>query len=873
MRNPEQNSVIEATIRRIAELTETDAEHAVKEILAEAPDPESAINRLERWLKSLATPAAAFEALSAYAPLGRLLGRLFGLSRHLSEVLVQNPELAYLVLEPSELEKPLNVEELIAEGKRLLEPVKTYQHRQDRIRFLRQRETLRIALADLGGLWSQRAVWQAISDTADAILTLVLQVEQHEMDFHDAFAIVAYGKLGGGELNYSSDIDLVFVAGENADRDRCVKLAEAVSRALTKPMGRGSLYRVDLRLRPFGSRGALAPGIKAYQSYFERHAASWEHVALIRSRAVCGDADLCLQWEDIRVRYAFPERTMESEISDLYAMRERSREDERNLKLGPGGIRDIEIVTQSLQFALGGKNPKVRVRHTLDALEALAEETAMPESEAERLAENYTFLRQVEHRIQMIDSEQTQLIPDQIDRLVALSKSLGYRSTGALMTTLDSLRDSVTASYRRYAPTASQEPALKALLERLSDAPKDIALWVATLPNADPYAEALMQNKDSLDRLIELHKSAPALLPMLARSEAVLEQVISGEILEFFKADHRFGKDHQRLTDKQLGERIARGVLRIQTRWVLDSSFHLGAALAKMYEASIQAIAARTAPDLRMFALGSLASEEVTPYSDVDLILFVEEENREAGVIQARSLIALVSRLRESGVPIAIDLRLRPGGAAGSLVTTPGAYIRYAHVVMEPWERLAALRFREIVSPSGGERTFSTLELRKAAVRPMEQHELLKLLEIKDRIEKERVPVQHRLRHIKLGHGGLDDIEWRIGVSLLAHQEVDPERFDSSLKSRAEEMVRLELISGDEGDQLLSDFDFLGLLRARLSLFGYTDDVLPENPDKLRHIAMSMGFESANDLLAASREVRERVRARFEAVRDGVRNK
>lgn len=871
VRYPEYDSVIEATILRISKLTGADAHHAIKEILAEAAYPEAAITRLERWLGSLATPEAAFEAFAAHPPLGRLLGKLFGLSRHLSEVLVQNAELAYLVLEPSGLERPLTKEELDAEADQLVSGLSSHLYILDRIRYLKQREYVRIALADLGGLWSQRDVWKAISDVADVCLRLTLNQERNYLEIHEPFAIIAYGKLGGEELNYSSDVDLVYVAGEGADLEKCEKLAKTVTLSLTRMMGRGAVHRVDLRLRPFGSRGALVPGIKSFDSYFQRHAETWELVALMRSRPICGDPEICAEWERLRELYAYPDRTVESEIIKLFEMRERSREDDTNLKLGPGGIRDVEVVVQSLQYALAGKNPDLRVRHTLDALRALTEATAMPESEAERLAEHYTSLRKVEHRIQIIDSEQTQKLPEQDDRSYALAKSLGYRSIDALIAWLDSVRAEISASYNRYAPTTDVKTSMQALVDKLGDAPKEIAAWVALLSNRDAYADALVQNRDSLDRLIALHERAPSLMTGLSRTHSVLEQVISGEILEFFPAEDRFGRNVLRLTDKQLGERIARGVLRIQTRWTLDPSFSLGEALAKMFESAIGAIAQRTAPDLRIVALGSLAAGEVAPYSDVDLTLFVEEPQREQGSSQARALVAAVSQMRESGAPLSIDLRLRPGGAAGSLVTTPGGYIRYAHVVMEPWERLAALRFREIVVPSEASQTFSVLELRQAAIRTLDQGEMLKLLEIKDRIERERVPVQHRTRHIKLGHGGLDDIEWRVGTSLLGCEGLDPSRFDSTLRSRVDEMVRLGLVDEVEADQIVGDFAFTTNLRARLSLFGHTDDVLPENPDKLQSIAMSMNAGSANELLAACQEVRDRVRASFEKVRDEVR--
>jgi glutamate-ammonia-ligase adenylyltransferase len=256
----------------------------------------------------------------------------------------------------------------------------------------------------------------------------------------DGFVVMAMGKLGGQELNYSSDIDLLFLSASNGPAYR--RLGERLIEALTRVTGEGFLYRVDMRLRPWGQVGALVPSLEGYLAYLDEHARSWEKQALLKARAIAGDErvgnEFLSRADPLVYGRGHLVRTAKAIRADVYAMKRRTeaylRQQGREwgeVKLGEGSIRDVEFVTQYLQLAHGASQPQIRGRNTLEALGQLSASGFLSADEYRVLADGYTFLRTIEHHLQMMHYRQTYTLPSEPEALVQLARRLGFQGQGA----------------------------------------------------------------------------------------------------------------------------------------------------------------------------------------------------------------------------------------------------------------------------------------------------------------------------------------------------------------------------------------------------------------------------------------------------------
>ena len=306
------------------------------------------------------------------------------------------------------------------------------------LRRLRRREMVRIAWRDIGGLADFEETVRDTSDLADAIVAASVD-RLHEWQCADLgtpightaepqqFVVLALGKLGASELNFSSDIDLIFTFPENGqteggrrsvDNDRFfLQLARKLMKVLGEPTADGFVYRVDMRLRPFGSQGPLVLSFDALEEYYQTHGRDWERYALIRARAVSGDmvlaAELLERLRPFVYRRYIDFGTLQS-LRSLKAVMEQEvarKGMEHSVKHGPGGIREIEFTAQAFQMVRGGRTPALRYRRLLTVLKRLGELDLLPAHAVESLSVAYRFLRTAEHRLQQGDDRQEHMLP------------------------------------------------------------------------------------------------------------------------------------------------------------------------------------------------------------------------------------------------------------------------------------------------------------------------------------------------------------------------------------------------------------------------------------------------------------------------------
>ncbi|NYD45569.1 glutamate-ammonia-ligase adenylyltransferase [Actinomadura luteofluorescens] len=330
------------------------------------------------------------------------------------------------------------------------EPVARGEDALAALRVAYRRRVLALAGRDLIGVADVAEVAAELADLAAAALEAGLAIARAEVPGHEAcrLAVIGMGKCGGRELNYVSDVDVIFVAeargagenGEGADEDAALRtatrLASAMMRACSATTEEGALWEVDAALRPEGKSGPLVRTLASHRAYYERWAKTWEFQALLKARPVAGDADLGARYLDTITPIVWKAAEGESFVEDVQDMRrrveadlnQRTADSERQLKLGPGGLRDVEFAVQLLQLVHGRADETLRSRATLDALADLSRGGYVARDDAAALASAYRFLRRVEHLVQLHRLRRTHLVPDDEAGLRRLGRALGLRT-------------------------------------------------------------------------------------------------------------------------------------------------------------------------------------------------------------------------------------------------------------------------------------------------------------------------------------------------------------------------------------------------------------------------------------------------------------
>jgi [glutamine synthetase] adenylyltransferase / [glutamine synthetase]-adenylyl-L-tyrosine phosphorylase len=857
---------------RIERLTALDLQRFFSDAFQNNPDPDRALVNLERWLNATSNPGTQLAHLASGPELANLLLMILAASQPLADALIQNPELSNLVTDARALSAVPDRASIEHEGRRLLSASSSYSHSLDRLRYLKQRWMLPLAVNDLLGAWSEETVWLVLSDLADALITLAREIAWAEfsaekgIDVDCPLMIVAFGKLGGRELNYSSDIDLVYVTPDHMDEmleRQVMRFCEMLGRALNDRMGRGTLYRVDLRLRPYGGAGAITRSMRSVEGYYRTYAEPWEVQALIRSRPVCGPPDLARRWDAMVEDVCFPPQVSELTIESALAMRQRVEEHapDDDLKRGPGGIRDVEFLTQILQMVHGNKEPEVRVKSTCDALRALDEAHELDHSASQSLIRGYRFLRQLEHRIQLVHDRQTHSVPEQTEAREHLARLMHLESWQRLRDRLRFQRKSIRSLYESMLhPEVHATDERNEVRQRLGSLGPAALQWFDVLPESEMFYTSLLENEGSLQRVKRILVEAPALVQCFRSSVSLTENLMSGEIEEELDVAQRIERLEPSAPLEVVAEAVSSGWCTLATRGSLHAEEPIAAELTAMYDALIVHVMKRIYASFEVIAAGTYGVRDLSLRSDLDL-LFLQPPDVPRGEAesQAQQILAILDKLKRLGAPIGVDLRLRPEGGQGLLVRTYEGFKSYELTAMEMWERFALGFARPVVASEEATR----LVLHAAYAQPLTPERLRELAAMKRRIENERVPPQHRRRHVKLGHGGLSDIEWLVHLHEMRYPTATEAGRHVDLDNRLKLLARAQLINALELEELLEARRYLMRIRDRLQLLGLSPDVVPENPDKLERLGHVEGCGDGNEFLAHHERVIDTVRSIF----------
>lgn len=435
------------------------------EDFAKTPDPPMALRNFDRFARAVFHRGAFFSLMTISQPLRDMLARLFSYSQFFSDILVRNPEYLDWCLSEAELEREKKPDDYHRELTQFTGKLRREDARRRALCRYKRRELLRLGMRELHGHGNIEEYCRELTGLAEAACELAFRdchrsliarhgepspKEGEAKRRTPGLAVYAMGKMGGGELNFSSDLDLVFVydvegqtagvedatghvSGRISNHDFYVRHAREIVRYLSDMTSEGTIYRIDVRLRPEGKAGAMARSLAAYSAYFAQQARSWEKISYLKGRIVAGDEEVMHRFREIREAFVFGTNDPAVILPEIARLK--SRIDHENLdhrtraldiKRGPGGIREIEFITSVYQLLEGVYDHGLRMRATVPALETLAARGKIDAETAGRLARAYWMLRRVEHVLQLFEDQQTHALPESPEERCKLALRCGY---------------------------------------------------------------------------------------------------------------------------------------------------------------------------------------------------------------------------------------------------------------------------------------------------------------------------------------------------------------------------------------------------------------------------------------------------------------
>jgi [glutamine synthetase] adenylyltransferase / [glutamine synthetase]-adenylyl-L-tyrosine phosphorylase len=881
--------------------------------LRDAPDPDRALRLAETVVA--AAPRDAFGPLAAERgeALARVLAALCGSAPFLAPYLVRHP--AWLLeLVRDDLMQPLERGALAA----ALDASLAAAPDAEAARVLREckyRHLARITVRDcsdaLVPLERSGETLAELSALADVLLERALRIARERVaarlgaprwrdaagvEVEAGFCVLGLGKLGGEELNYSSDVDLIYVHGAVADplggpQERApaayfTQIAQEFGALVAATTEDGFLYRIDLDLRPEGSRGLLVLSDEALATYHEAVADTWERVAFMKARPVAGDAEL--GWRLIRTvaPMLYQGVTDYAAVRRIRALKERvqrergAAEGAFDVKLGAGGIRDVEFTAQALQLLHGARIPQIRDRGTQRALEKLAEVKLLPRSAADALLDAYRFLRRVENRLQMEAERQVHRVPTRPEALARLARSMGFRGERGVETfeaALEAERrrvidftdafvsedgaGAVLDLFARHEPQLFALPATRRMMETLAEhfgraiagspdpelALANLDRFVEGLGGRRFYYELLLDRPELVPRLAGLFAGSRYLSSYLASHPRLIEPVFSSpETLLLSRSELRTDLDgirselraageferelaalrlfhHRQIVNiglLDLAERVTREEAEEALSDVAEGCLERGLAIAREALGESQATSAGPGRFL-VVGMGKLASRELGYGSDLDLVFFYdagrEDPDAQAHFVRlVQRLISVLQTRTGEGACYDIDARLRPSGNQGALVASLSGFRRYHERQAQVWERQALLRARPVAGDPSLGREYD--DLRREVLRRPEAADLAaEIRRIRRRMETELAGETPVRRDLKTGRGGLLDVECAVQYLQLLHGRRHEELLDPDRIGRQlDRLEALGLLAPALARPLREGWNFLQKLGSRL---------------------------------------------------------
>lgn len=843
-------------------------------------------------------------------------------SNYLSDILVRNPEYFFWIVNSSVLNQDIDEKYYPALLKNSLSSFKSFEAKLNVIRNFKRKELLRIGLKDIYLKVDLKLITNYLSKLSVAISSELFSLCYKEIlnkykleKVRNRYVLFSLGKLGGNELNYSSDIDLIAFYDKNTFIKNKIYYNQILSEAIllfietaSKKTGSGFLYRVDFRLRPDGRNAPLCGSYAEYLRYYETRGEDWERQMLIKANFLCGSKLLFNKFYNYVSKFIYPaffSIPPTQQIKKLKSSIEKQNNIDSNIKLTAGGIRDIEFSLQALQLINGGKYFLLRTGNSLEAIERLKTESIITNDESTVLKKSYQLYRRIEHYLQLMNDQQTHTIPEEGELAEKVSHFLGFNNLQSFKQQLKHNKDSVQNIFDSIMESKNNIPTFS-LLDEINFADKNRAYKNLEFLRT---GKSLLEKKQFDTRTIVLfEKIEEQLLFFLNESsdpDLVLEnfarvikydnfpQIWYYEFSDkaFFKLFLEICEQAQKAIDLFAEDKVLRDNFLSRDSLVPLENIRFEDLSLKslLFRASIQivskSLSAESIPkllthyikqnfrkvieefitdkkwksDFFIAGMGSLGSAQLSFSSDIDLIFVMRDINNFLNV--QKDFQKLLQTLREYFKGFDIDCRLRPEGKSSLLVWDINDYKKYFSTRARIWELQAFTKCKLIYGDTVLFDDFIQHYINIVKSKGMHQIKT-EILEMRKKL----LPINKDMFNIKKSSGSLMDIDFITTFLLLLNPSSLIELKDKSFFEIAETFLK-SLDKKINYKSLSQNFTFLKSTEILIqNTFNIKVARIPTEEKKLYKLSRVLGFENSELLLAKLNEVTTEVRKEYQNI-------
>ncbi|MCX6175671.1 MAG: hypothetical protein NTZ27_13035 [Ignavibacteriales bacterium] len=865
---------------------------------------------LLRIFSSIYDKTFFFDEIIGYPHHGEILVAISSCSDFLTDIIVRYPQFLYQVFDQEYLSKKFDLVYLMKEVEDGAGHFKSFNSKLNFLRQIKQRFILKIGLADILGIDELISTTEQLSFLAKSLNSKLFEICYQEVlnkygitDLHHKYCLCSLGKLGGNELNYSSDVDLVLfydfnenIGGSSKDYHELLsEAAQLFIKSSTEISDRGYIYRVDFRLRPDGKFSELCKSLVDYTKYYETRGEDWERQMLIKLDYICGDENLYNQFFNFVQPYIFPSTyssSIKEKIRQMKSNIELHNKEKENVKTFIGGIRDIEFSVQALQLINGGKSKSVRSGNTLKVISLLTEQKFLTKRESTIFSKAYIFFRRLEHFLQLMNDTQTHIISQENELLHKLINYLGLKSKEEFNSILKSHRTNVRNVYNQILKTESSNkkdfsPQIKfketkkaeknlnflrtgeGLIGRKEFDSRTTELFSSIQPTLIGFLKKIDEPDVVLNNFVKIIQSSKIasiwyseffnkkffahFLKVCHYSQKAVDLISTNMFLEeFFLSRKVFVK----ISDEPLNQfNPDEIVLILSTQYALGliNSLQVSEILSSYIAQKIESHVNKSSIQYNYFigGLGSFGSANMNFASDVDLIIVTDNVADHPNI--QKDFQKLINALSEIIKPFAVDFKLRPEGKSSPLVWGIENYNDYLDKRARVWEFQSLLKLKYIC---GDFNLFN--RLRKHI---LEKVRLLDKAEIRKEIVKMYSTILRQTIHssdgsfnIKKDRGGLLTIDFILQSICLNY----PELFEKCIGNNFTRIFQVvkKHFSASEIAILKSNFIFLKHVELALqNIYNVSKVNLPSNLDKKNIITSFMKLKSVNELDKKIKEI------------------
>jgi [glutamine synthetase] adenylyltransferase / [glutamine synthetase]-adenylyl-L-tyrosine phosphorylase len=956
-------------------------------LISSSHNADMALHNFERFSEKISDKDYLYTQLTESPPLFEALVFLFSGSQILTDAMLKEPSYVDWLSRPETLGNSKSKDMLMRDFYEMAGEEFQSKNIFSALRKFKKREYIRIGLRDLLGKVEFQETVEDISNLADVCLQAAYEHADRELRkkfggpvYQDAngdwqeseFAILGMGKLGGSELNYSSDIDLIYIytssQGETrpaeegdtslrsiSNHEYFTKLALEISKSLNEITSDGNVFRVDLELRPDGKSGEIVNSLTSSEVYYESWGRTWERQALIKARVSAGSENLGKEFFERMEPFIF-RRSLDFEaIEEIKSMKHKinsslkGKHSKGNIKLGFGGIREVEFFVQAYQLLLGGRDKSLRVRDSLGAMKTLCEKNIITKEDHDRLRKAYIFLRNLENRVQITFGLQTYLLPDNEIDLAVLARKMRIPGDNQ-----KALADNLMREYEKHtqvvgtmfaeqfvekekreaAETISREWSRSRIGEeqftesRLSEIPflpdpkrayrflesfrdgaqfshpsvqsiqgfygiipkifqrcekvpmpdsaiENLCKFVEATGARESYLNLFQENEKFLELLLILFGGSGMLSQILIRRPDLVDVLTDMDSIYRYKQADKIQEDLSRALkispDFESKSIVVRHIkqaeeLRIGVRYLIKEADLAGTLedlsnladvfLETVYQIACEELEKKTGnlglKNFCIIGMGKQGGHELNFGSDLDVLLVYDEGKSDpppegfASYYSALSqmIYKLTSEMTPAGYAYKIDTELRPEGDAGVLVLSVEGYEKYFKSRARIWEQQALVRARFVAGNAEVGKKFIESAHQFVYQDKFEYESLIEISRLRERMELELAKEATKGKNVKLGFGGLADIEFAVQILQLMHGKKFERLRETNTLSALNNFVALGMVDQNMAEELQNSYLFLRNLECALRIIRQTStNTLPKQNRELAPLARLVGYE------------------------------